>query len=438
VAQPSLFDRIADATLLEQAIRDIGTRLRARGAQWVRAQEGVPVALMEGDARELARAIERDLRAGSYTFSPAELRVAELDKRRALIVPVLTDLVVFHAVARVLTDRIEAKLPETLFSFRRGRSPIMAHRALASFVGEHVAARPDPRLRGLYVLKRDVRSYTESIDVTEGSRLWPLLEDCIGEPLGQTPLGRLVTSVVRPTLAEGGKPAARGVHAGSPITPVVANVYLLPLDRALGAIGGAFYGRFGDDFLFASADPRTSRQAETVIEDVLGSLELCVHPDKRRNYFFNGAGRPSPEEGFRGSPALEWLGMRAGFDGKLGLTAEKETELLREVTRRARSAFAHAVQYEPAEAMRLVCKTTNEALSSRHAFAVLNAGLLGSVCTDFVQLRRLDWYVAAAVASTLSGRRAPECFRSVPYRRLRREGGLVSLVQARRRRFRGT
>ena len=59
----------------------------------------------------------------------------------------------------------------------------------------------------------------------------------------------------------------RGVLFGAPSSNALMNLYLiLPLDAALGALGGAF-ARFGDDILFAHADPDVVRHATAILEE---------------------------------------------------------------------------------------------------------------------------------------------------------------------------
>jgi len=433
MANTSLIDDILRPERYLEVLQDLGERFRPRGMRWSKQQESVPFAFMLRDAARVAKAIASDLGDGSYRFSPVELRSAALDKQRELVVPVLSDLVIYHVVARVLTERIEQTLPESLLSFRPGRSAFLAHRRLASYLRDHRARRREPRDRGLYVLKRDVKSYTDNIDVSEASRLWPLFAEHLGESVdADAPLGRLLRELVRP-LRQGDPPSRSetGVPTGSPITPVAANVYLTPLDRALEGTPGAFYARFGDDFLFATPDLAVAQAAQQTMDQILGQLGLTVHPTKRLNLFFNGAGRGSQAPDFTGCAFIEWLGMRATFHPSFGLSADKEKELLADLSVRVRSAFLQVAREPAPEAAAFVCSVVNAALLSGHSFAVANVGVLGAVCTDVAQLKRLDHRIAALVSSTLTGVRAPRCFRHLSYRALRRSHGLVSLCAAR-------
>ena len=91
------------------------------------------------------------------------------------------------------------------------------------------------------------------------------------------------------------------------------------------------------------------------------------------------------------------------------------------------------VRPAPREAVgRAVCAAVNHALRPRTGIAEQrSANLLRAVVTDREQLRQLDHRIAGIVASAVTGRRGPRAFRDVPYRRLRDDWGLRSLVVAR-------
>jgi hypothetical protein len=75
------------------------------------------------------------------------------------------------------------------------------------------------------------------------------------------------------------------------------------------------------------------------------------------------------------------------------------------------------------------------ALDPRSALTQQRSAIaLRRVVTDRRQLRQLDYWIARIVVKSLTGRRDARAFREIPYRTLRRDWGLVSLVAARNRR----
>jgi hypothetical protein len=255
-----------------------------------------------------------------------------------------------------------------------------------------------------------------------------MLEQHLGAPLHP-----LVVGVVQPELRtrEGVGRRDRGLPMGQPIAPVLANLYLGPLDTTLAGTPGGFYARYGDDFLFAHPDPDVLQRYVARTGRVLAALSMTVNDRKRRILHLTPAGRPGPA-GVPGRPDVTFLGARIRADGTVGLDAPKVRALLRDVDRRS-AATASTVRPAPRDVVgRAVCAAVNNALRPRAGIAEQrSANLLRTVVTDREQLRQLDSRIALIVASTIAGRRGPRAFREVPHRTLREEWGLRSLVVAR-------
>ena len=62
-----------------------------------------------------------------------------------------------------------------------------------------------------------------------------------------------------------------------------------------------------------------------------------------------------------------------------------------------------------------------------------SAAALRRVVTDRKQLEQLDYWIARTVVRGLTGRPDAGAFREIPYRKLRQDWELVSLVAARNR-----
>jgi hypothetical protein len=78
--------------------------------------------------------------------------------------------------------------------------------------------------------------------------------------------------------------AEQGLLAGSPLSPLLGVLYLLPLNKKMEAFcskDGGQYWRYMDDFVIFA---RTRHQLKKAIKQVyrtLDQLTLKVHPDKR-------------------------------------------------------------------------------------------------------------------------------------------------------------
>jgi hypothetical protein len=396
---------------------------------------GVPFVDLIYDLPGLAKRLAREVASDRYAFSPGRLKRILADKPRDVFSCGLLDFVVHGVVGRMITEALEPTLSAHLYSYRRGVSPWRAVRDVGAFVRANRHALPTTA-RGLYVFRGDVRAFSDSIPVGAQAPIWPLLLGVLGAT-GKEPLWRIVEGAMRPEItADDGSlyvPSV-GLPQGSPVTIPLLNLYLSALDHELSAVEGAFYGRFGDDILFAHADPETLKGAMASIEKHLGHHGLELNTEKVRVAYWNGAGRASgvwPEA--RGTTEIVFLGSKIRFDGAVALPRPKQRDLLLDLRRRLRDANRVLGPAAQSERASVLCRIANEVLDVRSPFCHPYAADLHALVTSRVELSELDRLIALAIAEIVSGRRGPRAFRDVPWHHLRREHGLVSLVLLRNR-----
>ncbi|MGH2686173.1 MAG: reverse transcriptase domain-containing protein [Actinomycetota bacterium] len=402
-------------------------------------QAGVPLARVVQKRRRIARLMAREVRRGTYRLEPGELRTIRVDgKEREVYWFRLTDLLVHGAVAALVEERMAAELSSSLYSYRPGVSWGQGISDLAAYVRRHVRERPDPRTRGLYVLRRDVDSYTDSIPVGERSPVWPMLERLLVPPGTRPPrpsTWALVRDVVRPTIRLDGTALGsrtHGVPTGQPISTALFNLYLTGFDAELDSVPGAFYGRYSDDIVFAHPDPHVVRGVSARMDEVLDGLGLRFNPAKRRDSYLTGAGRPSeawPKAS--GTTHVSFLGTRVSGRGTVSLDRNKTKRLLLDLRHRARRAARSAGGDADARGA-LAASVINEVLHPRRvAFQQRSAAMIRRMVTDREQLRQLDHAIARIAIEAATGDRDIRAFRRIPYRRVREEWGLRSLLHER-------
>lgn len=403
-------------------------------------QDGVSFASLSLNRTRVARLLADTVGSGSYELRPARTRwLQDSGKPRLVYVFCCTDLIVHGVVASILNERMQPHLSPQLYSYRTGKQWWGAVADFARYVRRHVRAHRDPRARGLYVLRRDIHQYTDSIHVGDRSALWPQISAALGlDRSGNSLHGKywsLVRQIVRPErFAEKGRLCCniRGIPTGSPITAPVYNLHLLELDDELTAIPGSFYARYCDDILFAHPDPQLARAVDRRIDEILSHLGLSTNADKNKTLYFTGAGRPSPVwETTRGTTVVPFLGCSVAFDSTVSLNQRKVRRLLKGLDLRARrtlNAFEHRT---PEAAGLAVCAAINEALHPGSSFHDQSAPLLNRVVTSRRQLKELDYQIARIVIRSLTGDPGVRAFRQLPYRKLRADWGLVSLVHTR-------
>lgn len=405
-------------------------------------QDDVSLATVALNRSKVAKLLASTVAAGDYRLEPARIRTIRTGgKARTVFAYRLTDVIVHGAVGNILQEAAEPRLSARLYSYRAGMSWWTPVADFAAYLRRHRQNRPDPRTRHLYVLRRDIDSYTDSIPVGEKSRIWPLVREALGSEVRPADWA-LVQKVIRPDIVSTGGGEAcvwRGVATGQPISCVLFNLYLTELDHELGAMPGAFYARYSDDILFAHADADVAREVAGRIDERLSELGLRCNKPKSLDLYLTGAGRPStgwPEA--RGTSSVPLLGTRIASDGTVSLGRAKTRALLRDIDRRA-SRAATAVGGGDRERLgRTVCAMINRVLGARSTpVQQRSAPLLRRAVTDRRQLEQLDYQIARIVLRTVTGRRGVRAFRQVPYRKMREGWGLVSVLDSRNRWGRG-
>ncbi len=404
-------------------------------------QEGVPFASISRDAGKFAKLIAREIGRGEFQFEPGEVRqIHTAGKTREVFSFGLTDLIVHRAISALIEGAMHPVLSPQLYSYRTGVSWIAPASDFSAYVRAHVKSHPDPRDRGIFVLRRDIESYTDTIPVGANSRVWPMIRavlDSAGTKAITPYEWSLIENVVRPVVSarDGGLYSlSGGIPTGQPIGPVLYNLYLAEFDHEFDQIPGAFYGRYSDDMLFAHTELSVVKQAGRRIEDLLSGLDLRLNPAKSQNLYLTAAGRrPTDWERGRGTSSIPYVGTNISAQGTVGLNRKKLRVLLRDIERRVRHTVDALQDREPAHAGPIVCSVVNRVLRSHATIGRgRSAPLVRRVVTDRAQLAQLDYWIARIVLKAVVGP-GVRAFRRVSYRTVREDWGLMSLLYARNR-----
>jgi len=434
----SLVARLADPALYLAAAERLRDRQQQRGDPRPLLADGPSLAAVD-DLPELARRLAREVARGDYRFEPIVPHAALLHgKLRTLYRARVLDDVVRTALADILADVLESFLSPHVFAYRRGRSSWSAIHALSNHLRAYAQDHPDPRTRGIYVLRRDIQGYGESIPCGRDSQLWSLLAEALaiaGTSAGPAQLAWL-RGALRPPLAAPDSAGTvhtpeRGIPTGSALQPAACNLYLTPLDRLIESIPGAFYARYGDDVVFAVDDARLAIQVQRVMDESITSLGLTPSPTKSAAYYLTSAGRASRDAPiFAAAQSIAYLGVSIEARGGVRLRPDRARTLLREVSLRLRQSMPLLAALAPRERARGLCAIVNAALDPAHPGACASAGVLCHAVDDRPALQDLDNKLALLVARQLAARSGVRAFRSHPPRELRALG-LLSLVERR-------
>ena len=209
-------------------------------------------------------ALRSTLLAGDYR--PGPLREVRIDKPsggiRHLAIPCIADRIVQHAAAAALGDRLERHLAPSSFAYRPQHS-------VAQAVGRLVTL----RLWGYrHVLEADIADCFASIP---HARLLATLGQQVSSPGSLRLIGLWLA----------GFGAHRGIAQGAPISPLLANLYLDPLDRALAGRRLKLV-RYADDLVLLAQSADRLPAARARLEAAAAALDLSLNPAKTRRTSF--------------------------------------------------------------------------------------------------------------------------------------------------------
>lgn len=287
-----------EKVLREENLRAAYLAVKANGG--APGTDGMAVGEMKAYLVKHWESIKGKLLEGQYR--PAAVRAMEIPKasggKRQLGIPTVMDRMIQQALNLALTPTFEEGFSESSYGFRPGRSAHDAVRKAQGYVAAGKSWVVDIDLKNFFDQVNHDRLMTMVARKVRDKRVLKLIGDYLRAPMQR---------------ADGSREARKaGTPQGGPLSPLLANIYLDPLDKELERRGVAFV-RYADDIaIFAGSE----RSAGRILESVIGWLEKELGLEVNREK--SGAG-PS------GSGSL--LGFRLYEDGRIGISPKAITRL---------------------------------------------------------------------------------------------------------------
>lgn len=410
-----------DKALFIQEAENLFLRLESQFRLDVVDPNGITARAVQFDQKTFAKKVWQWSNHKNFAPSPAVLRTAHLDKKRELASFGIGEQLLHGVVAKKLIREIQSTFSPDLYSYRKGYTVEKAVFAFGKYIRRHLKKNKNVKVRGLYVIRGDVKSYTDNIPLDEASPLWKQLSEKSTLPL--TFLKQLLRFRVK---EENGAEwsSVKGIPLGISLTPVIANTYLAPLDEKMGTLPGGFYARYGDDLLFAHEDLSTALLAKKLIESELHKLRLSFNQKKVRNLYFTGNGKPGNWES---TQTVEYLGYQITFRGEVGLTHDKKRRLLKSLRRRLNQSLPllSSIKFKT-EVVHLTNLILKEFFFTTESYSLRSVN-----CRS--QLKEIDYQVALMVSEFLSRKKGVRSFREVSWKSLKNDFQLLSLCTLRHR-----
>lgn len=221
----------------------------------------------------------------SGEYKPAAVKAVEIPKAdggiRRLGVPTVQDRLIQQAMQQVLSDVFEPDMSESSYGYRPKRSAHDAASAARGYVSEG----------RIWVVDIDLKSFFDHVN---HDRLMELVSRRVRDKRILKLVGRYLRAPMRHR-DDRQETRLKGTPQGGPLSPLLANIYLGPLDRELEKRGIKFV-RYADDIaLFLSGERAAERALESITAWISEHLELEVNEAK------SGSGRSGESQllGFR-------------------------------------------------------------------------------------------------------------------------------------------
>lgn len=260
----SLIDKVWSERTLGLAWEKVRVNAGACGA------DGITIDRFAKDSQSRLLAVNEQLKRGIYQPRPVKRVWIEKPgsaEKRPLGIPTVTDRVVQAAVRMVIEPIFENRFARHSYGFRPGRGCKDALRRVEELL----------RAGNTHVVDVDIKGYFDAIP---HDRLMALVREHLadGRVLG------LLEGFLKQGVIEGTdwlEAREEGTPQGGVISPLLANIYLDPLDWLMAGCGFEMV-RYADDMVVLCRSREEAIAALEKLREWMAVAGLALHPDKTR------------------------------------------------------------------------------------------------------------------------------------------------------------
>ena len=260
----SLIDKVWKMENLQSATEKVARGKSAKKPDGRRCRR-----YLEQSGRRLPQ-LQELLKQNEYQPKPVQrvwISKADSNELRPLGIPTVEDRVVQMALRNVLEPIFEHTFAEQSYGFRPGRGAKDALRRVQQLLNTGRN----------WVVDADIKSYFDQIPQ---DRLIQAVSQHVSDGKVLELLQRFLEQGVMES-GKGWKPTEKGTPQGAIISPLLANVYLNPLDHQM-ADRGREMVRYADDFVILCASREEAEEALAEVRAWMEAAGLTLHPTKTR------------------------------------------------------------------------------------------------------------------------------------------------------------
>jgi RNA-directed DNA polymerase len=283
----SLIDKAIRPSTLDIAWRKVAANKGAAGV------DGVSVERFAAQSELYLRELEESLSARTYRPNPVKrVEIPKGDgKTRPLGIPTVKDRVVQTALKMTIEPIFEVQFREGSYGFRPGRGAKDALREVDRLVKNGY----------LHVVDADLKSYFDTIP---HDRLMARVEERISDGAILSLIEGFLGQDIMTEMAMG-RPTA-GTPQGAVLSPLLANIYLHPLDLQMEKRGRKMV-RYADDFVILCRTEAEAAAALAEVEAWVAESGLALNPTKTRVGDCREPGQGFEFLGYRFEAGRRWV-----------------------------------------------------------------------------------------------------------------------------------